>query len=137
MKRAPSLLLLSLLALPCPLAGCNKPASQPAPPEQAPPPQAAPPQAGPRRVEIKVSNLGYTPARVPARPGESLVLVFRYDPSAGACGREVLVPSGTEVVKRELTADKPVEIALTLPTDKKEVTFTCGMNMLTGKIVLQ
>jgi plastocyanin domain-containing protein len=134
MKRALPLMLLSLLALPCPLAGCNKPAP---PPEQAPPPQAGSPQGGPRRVDVKVSNLGYTPARIPARPGESLVLVFRYDPSAGACGKEVVVPSGNEVIKRELTADKPVEIALTLPADKKEITFTCGMNMLTGKIVLQ
>ena len=67
--------------------------------------------------------------------GESIKLVFRYDPSAGECGREVVLPS--QNVRVTLTEKEPVEIALSLPTDTGTVQFTCGMNMLQGRIVVQ
>ena len=33
---------------------------------------------GPRRIEVTVSNQGFTPPRVVGRPGEDLTLGFRY-----------------------------------------------------------
>lgn len=91
--------------------------------------------AGPRRIEVTVSNQGFTPPRVVGRPGEDLTLSFRYDKSAGECGREVVLPA--QNIKKTLTEDKPTEIALHLPQEKGEVTFTCGMNMLRGAIVVE
>jgi plastocyanin domain-containing protein len=91
--------------------------------------------ASPRRVEVKVSNQGFTPARVPGKPGESLTLLFKYDKSAGECGRQVVVPDQHKTVT--LSEEHPTEIALTLPTTTGEVGFTCGMNMLRGAIVIE
>ncbi len=91
--------------------------------------------AAPRHVDVTVSNQGFTPARIPAKPGESLTLVFRYQKSAGECGREVVVP--TQNVHVTLTEDKPVEVALTLPANKSEIGFACGMNMLHGAVVIE
>ena len=51
------------------------------------------------------------------------------------CGREVVLPS--QNIKKTLTEEKPTEIALHLPQEKGEVTFTCGMNMLRGAIVVE
>ena len=91
--------------------------------------------AAPRRVAVTVSNQGFTPARVPGKPGESLTLVFHYQKSAGECGREVVVPGHN--VHVTLAEDKPVEVALTLPATTGEVGFTCGMNMLRGAVVIE
>ncbi|HNF99278.1 MAG TPA: cupredoxin domain-containing protein, partial [Pseudomonadota bacterium] len=102
--------------------GCRK--SEPPPPASG----------GPRRIEVTVSNQGFTPPRIMGRPGEDLTLSFRYDKSAGECGREVVLPS--QNIKKTLTEEKPTEIALHLPQEKGEVTFTCGMNMLRGAIVV-
>lgn len=89
----------------------------------------------PRRVEITVSNQGFKPARIRGRPGESLTLVVRYDKSAGECGREVVLPA--QKVRVTLTEQQPAEIALTLPSTQGEVSFTCGMDMLRGAIVVE
>jgi hypothetical protein len=91
--------------------------------------------AAPRRVEVTVSNQGFTPARVAGKPSESLTLVFRYQKSAGECGREVVLPA--QNVRVTLSEDKPTEVALNLPAAKGEVGFTCGMNMLRGAIVVE
>lgn len=91
--------------------------------------------ASPRRVELSVSNQGFKPARIRGRPGESITLVVRYDKSAGECGREVVLPA--QKIRVSLTEQQPTEIALTLPRDKGEVGFTCGMDMLRGAIVVE
>lgn len=120
-----SLLALLLLALP----SCQR--------DSAPTP--LPPVAvgdGPRRIDIKVSNLGYTPSRVAGRPGERLQLAFHYQASAGECGREVLLPKGATPGRLALVADRPGEARLTLPA-KGELQFTCGMNMLRGILLVE
>lgn len=88
----------------------------------------------PRRVEISVSNQGYTPTQIAGQPGEPLVLVFRYDTSAGECGKEVLLPDQRKI---ELSPEHPVEVALTLPPKKGRLDFTCGMQMLRGTLVVE
>lgn len=89
----------------------------------------------PRRVELKVSNQGFQPARVRGHAGESLTLVVRYDKSAGECGKEIVLPA--QKVRVTLTEQQPAEIALVLPTEKGEVSFTCGMDMLRGAIIVE
>ena len=125
MKHA-ALLLLCLLDV---FPSCGK-RSRPLPP----PVSQGTPQS-PRRVEVQVSNQGFVPSTIPGARGESLKLVFRYDPSAGECGREVVLPS--QSLRVTLTEKEPVEIALTLPEGSGTVQFTCGMNMLQGRIVVQ
>jgi Cu+-exporting ATPase len=88
----------------------------------------------PRVVDVTVSNQGYTPATVPGLKGESLRLVFHYQRSAGECGREVLLP--TQNVKLTLDEKQPQEVALTLPNQPGEVAWSCGMEMLHGKITV-
>lgn len=88
----------------------------------------------PRQIDINVSDQGYTPSSVSGRPGESVRLVFHYDPSARECGREVVVPSTN--TKVTLEEKKPAEIALKLPASG-EVAWACGMDMLHGKIVVE
>ena len=125
MKHA-ALLLLCLLDV---FPSCGK---RPRPVPVSVTPGTAP---SPRRVEVQVSNQGFVPSTVSGSRGEALKLVFRYDPSAGECGREVVLPS--QNLRVTLTEKEPVEIALTLPTDSGTVQFTCGMNMLQGRIVVQ
>ena len=47
------------------------------------------------------------------------------------------MPSGGRQVRTTLSPDKPVEVPLTLPPDRGEVGFTCGMGMLRGAIVVR
>jgi plastocyanin domain-containing protein len=108
---------------------CGRRPHRPLPPEVA-----AGTVEKPRRVEITVSNLGYTPGSIHGRLGESLRLIFRYEPSAGECGREVVLPK--QNVHVTLSEKAPVEVPVTLPSSPGEVEFSCGMNMLHGKIVV-
>ena len=108
------------------LLGCRRQEPLPGP--------AGTPQS-PRRVELKVSNQGFQPARVRGHAGESLTLVVRYDKSAGECGKEIVLPA--QKVRVTLTEQQPAEIALVLPTEKGEVSFTCGMDMLRGAIIVE
>ncbi len=89
----------------------------------------------PRRVEVRVSNQGFVPSTIPGARGEALKLVIFYEPSAGECGREVVLPS--QNLRVTLSEKAPVEIALTLPPEGGTVQFTCGMNMLQGRIVVE
>lgn len=89
----------------------------------------------PRLVEVKVSNQGFTPGRIPARAGEFLNLSFHYDKSAGECGREVVLPK--ENVRVTLSESQPVQVAVRVPPTRGEIAFTCGMNMLRGAIVVE
>jgi plastocyanin domain-containing protein len=87
----------------------------------------------PRRVDIRVDERGYHPARVPVRPGETVTLVFTRTSSRG-CGGSVVIPS--RAVRRELPVGRPVEITLTI-RDREEVTFTCGMGMYRGALLVE
>jgi Cu+-exporting ATPase len=90
--------------------------------------------ASPRAVDVTVSNQGYTPATVHGLPGESLRLIFHYQHSAGECGRELLVPA--QNLKLTLNEEQPAEVPLTLPNQPGEVPWSCGMEMLHGKVVV-
>jgi plastocyanin domain-containing protein len=89
----------------------------------------------PRDVFIRVSNLGYTPSQVSGRPGETLRLNFQYEASAGECGREVALPKDN--VRVTLTDKQPVAVTTKLPATPGEVAWSCGMDMLRGKIVVE
>lgn len=95
---------------------------------------AAAQPAGARRIDVNVGKFAYKPDRITGKPGEPLVLVFHWSTDAGECGHELLLPDNRKVV---LNDGKPTEVALTMPTDKKELGFTCGMNMLKGTLIVE
>jgi len=117
-------------------AGCKKAEDK----ATSPPPQAeAKPTVdkgvtanGPRRIDITANADGYTPARVPGKPGEKLTLVFTRTIEA-ECISKLKTPSGDLV---DLPLNKPVEVAVTVP-QTGEVGFACGMDMFHGVVVAQ
>jgi plastocyanin domain-containing protein len=85
---------------------------------------------GVRRVAIEANTSGYVPARIEAKPGEKLVLVFTRTVD-GECLAKVKVAGGEAV---ELPMNKAVEVPVTAPASG-EIKFACGMDMFTGVIV--
>jgi len=59
---------------------------------------------------------------------ETLVITRTTDQT---CAKELVIPSLN--IRRQLPLNQPVEIVLT-PTRKNDVSFACGMNMMTGVI---
>jgi len=81
------------------------------------------------RVTIVVDG-GYTPDLVVARRGTPLTLVFdRRD--SGPCTDEIVLPDFG--IRRSLPSGTRTEIGL-VPQRAGEFAFSCGMNMLHGKI---
>ncbi|MBZ0235414.1 MAG: cupredoxin domain-containing protein [Deltaproteobacteria bacterium] len=111
------------------LVGCEKKADKPA----APPPPAAPTVAadGTRSIPINVNDEGFDPAKITAKPGEKLELVFTRR-TKSACGAQVKVADGPV---KELAIGEPVTIAITAPPSG-QIAFACGMDMMTGVVVV-
>jgi plastocyanin len=108
-----------------------KPAeTAPAAPAAAAATPAAPAAAAVRKVPIAVTEDGYSPDRIPGKPGEKLSLVFTRKVDSH-CVEQVKTPDGKLV---DLPMNQPVEIAVTVP-QQGEVKFACGMNMVTGVVV--
>jgi plastocyanin domain-containing protein len=98
--------------------------------DEAPPPSADPSDG---RVEIRVEADGYHPARVEARAGEPITLVFTRTTDS-ACAEELVIAAHD--IRRDLPKDQPVEVTFT-PAETGEVTFACGMDMLRGTLVVR
>ncbi len=107
------------LAITLGFTACNKP--------------SAPPADGAKTVHISVDASGYTPARVNAKPGEKVRLVFTRKSDDG-CGQQLVVPALD--VRRDLPLDTPVPVDVTVPV-KGELAFTCGMAMYQGAVVVE
>ncbi len=90
---------------------------------------ARPSEGGAQEVTIVVSG-GYDPDLIVARKGVPLKLVFDRRENS-PCSDEVVLPEFE--VRRELPAFQKTEIAV-LPKRVGEFPFSCGMNMLHGKI---
>jgi len=84
-----------------------------------------------RRIDIKVQSSGYEPARVTAKTGEAITLVFTR--TGGECGAEVVIPSLN--IRQHLPKNEPVAIPMT-PAKSGEIAFTCGMKMMKGAVVV-
>jgi plastocyanin domain-containing protein len=87
---------------------------------------------GVRHIEIEANAEGYTPGRIPGKPGEKLVLVFTRTIDA-QCIAQLKTPDGKLV---DLPKGQPVEVAVTVP-QTGEVGFACGMDMFHGVVVAQ
>lgn len=99
--------------------------------------QAAPTPAdtvaadGTHIIPIAVKKAGYAPDKIKVKGGEKLKLVFtRVEDTE--CGSQVKVADGKLV---DLPLNQAVEVALTAPPSG-EVRFACGMDMMTGVLVV-
>ncbi len=86
----------------------------------------------PRRVEISVTANGFEPARVNVKKGEPLELVVTRK-TDDTCAKEIVIPD--ENIKADLPLGKPVTLAFT-PNRSGEIRYACGMNMVTGVLVV-
>jgi plastocyanin len=115
----------------------EKQATAPAPSATAPTPTpaqggaaTAPAATGARKVAIEVVEKGYSPDRIPGKPGEKLMLVFTRKVD-GHCYEELKTPDGKKIA---LPKNEPVEVPVTVPQEGS-VRFACGMDMLEGVVV--
>lgn len=83
--------------------------------------------ASTQTIEVLVTARGFEPANVTVKRGVPASLVFRRV-SDKTCATDVVIPSLK--ITRALPLNERVEIRLT--PSGKELTFACGMNMLTG-----
>lgn len=95
----------------------------------APPTPSAP--GGP--IEIRVTEKGFQPATVRIPVGRSVTLRF-LRVAENACATAVRIPDLK--IERELPLNRPVDIPLSVDRPAT-LQFTCGMNMVTGTIVVE
>jgi Cu+-exporting ATPase len=89
-------------------------------------------RAGAQTVEVVVQG-GYKPDFIVARRGIPLTMIFdRREDSP--CSDEIVLPEFG--VRRPLPAHAKTELTIT-PERAGEFEFTCGMNMLHGKILVE
>jgi hypothetical protein len=95
---------------------------------------SGPPAVGEvQTAKIAVTEKGYEPDRVTLRSGvpARLTIVRMTDKT---CGTEIVFPALN--IKRALPLNEPVAIEFT-PGKAGEIAFACGMNMLSGTVVVQ
>ncbi|MEO8580874.1 MAG: cupredoxin domain-containing protein [Gemmatimonadales bacterium] len=93
---------------------------------------AAEGDSGVQQVAITVKG-GYSPDLIVVKQGRPVRLDFYRDETA-SCSDEVIF--GDFGIARPLPAFKTTSIEFT-PESAGEFTFTCGMNMLRGKLIVQ
>jgi plastocyanin domain-containing protein len=87
----------------------------------------------PVEAKITVSSGGYEPKSITVKKGQPVKLAF-YRQDAKNCGGEVVFPNLD--LKKELPVGETVSVEFT-PQETGELAFTCGMNMMRGKILVQ
>lgn len=85
-----------------------------------------------QEVTIKVTEKGYKPAQLKLQLGVPARLTFVRE-TDNTCGTEVIFPEYD--IERVLPLNERVVVEFT-PQESGEFVFTCGMNMLRGKLVI-
>jgi len=93
---------------------------------------AAVTQAGVQEINVTVKG-GYSPDVIVVREGQPVRLNFYRDETA-SCSEQVVF--GDFGIARDLPPFKTTSIEFT-PKKAGEFTFTCGMNMLRGKLIVE
>ena len=94
--------------------------------------QAEASAGGVQEIKITVKG-GYSPDVIVVKQGSPVRLDFYRDEIA-SCSEEVVF--GDFGISRQLPAFKTTEIEFT-PEKAGEFTFTCGMNMMRGKLIVE
>lgn len=84
-------------------------------------------------VELQVTEKGFEPNSIDVTPGAPVVLkVTRKTDST--CATQIKIKSKN--IKKDLPLNKPITIALGR-LEKGEIRFACGMDMITGNILVK
>ncbi len=89
-------------------------------------------QSGVQEIEITIHG-GYSPDVIVVREGMPVRLNFYRDETT-SCSEQVIF--GDFGIARSLPAYKTTPVEFT-PNKRGEFTFTCGMNMLRGKLIVE
>ena len=84
-------------------------------------------------VTITLNDKGYQPASFKLRRGVPARVTFIRQVEV-TCATEVVLPDYG--IKRELPLGEPVVVEFT-PNKKGEFSFACGMNMVSGKLIVR
>lgn len=84
-------------------------------------------------IRIAVNGDGFNPAAVEVKKGAPVKLLFTRTDDKN-CAGEVVFPSLD--IKKELPVGQETAVDIT-PSEAGEINFSCGMNMMKGKIVVQ
>ena len=89
-------------------------------------------EAHTRTVKIRVDKNGFSPSSIDAEAGHKLNLVFNRV-GKNNCGNRVVFPKLG--IRKSLPVGKDVIVSVT-PRESGQITFTCGMGMYKGSIVV-
>ncbi len=89
-------------------------------------------EAHTRTVKITVDKNGFSPASIEVEAGHKLNLVFNRADKDN-CGGTVVLPKYK--IRKALPVGKDVIVSIT-PTAAGDISFTCGMGMMKGSIVV-
>lgn len=83
--------------------------------------------------EIAVTSDGFVPASIPVKRGEPVKLVVTRK-TERTCAKEIVIKDYG--ISRPLPLNEPVTIEFT-PKKSGQVRYACGMDMITGVLVVQ
>ena len=86
-----------------------------------------------RTIRITVSKNGYEPKSISVKKGKPVKLAFLRTDEEN-CGDELVFPKLN--IKKKLPIGETVMVEFT-PQESGELGFTCGMDMLRGKVLVQ
>ena len=85
------------------------------------------------RFEIAVTDTGFTPASITIPAGKAVTIVVTRKTDQ-TCAKEIVFPD--QGIRKPLPLNEAVEISLPA-SPKGEMTYVCGMNMISGKVLVQ
>jgi len=86
-----------------------------------------------QKFTVKITERGFEPVSLTLRRGVQARITFLRTTDQ-TCAKEIVLRDFG--IKRDLPLNQPVVITLT-PNKKGEFSFTCGMNMMRGKLIVQ
>lgn len=98
-------------------------------PAEKPPPESA---KANNTVKVTISKRGYEPKEIAVKKGQPVKLEF-FREDGENCGEELIFPKLN--IKRTLPVGATEAIEFT-PPESGEIGFTCGMDMLRGKVIV-
>jgi plastocyanin domain-containing protein len=96
-------------------------------------PIAAKPKPRIQRFTVKITERGFEPVSLTLRRGVQARITFLRTTDQ-TCAKEIVLRDFG--IRQDLPLNQPVVVTLT-PKTKGEFSFTCGMNMMRGKLTVQ
>lgn len=93
-------------------------------------------KSAPKRVEISVTKKGFEPERLQVQAAQPVTLVITRRTDS-TCAKRVVVQLGDgKKIEKDLPLDKAVEVPATF-AKKGQLRYACGMDMISGVIVVE